>query len=86
MPVLKREIAKQVKGALSEREDWWNLCYDTAEHAFFVEHDWHHMNAYKVDQKPNAGTKIMQIEGYSGPGADKIDEAKALLLAEAGHA
>ncbi|PTE13084.1 hypothetical protein C5F44_15220 [Fuscovulum blasticum DSM 2131] len=86
MPVLKREIAKQTKGSFAETEDWWSLCYDSEAQAFFVEHCWHHMNAHNIDQNAHAGTKVIQIEGYSGPGADKIEDAKASLLAEAGHA
>ncbi|WP_209427311.1 hypothetical protein [Pararhodobacter sp. SW119] len=86
MAVLKKQIGKRIKGSLQEREDWWHLCYDTERREFFVEHEWSHMNAYKVSAKADEGLRREAIEGYSGIGSDKIDQAKVDLLAEAGHA
>lgn len=86
MAVLTREIAKRIKGSLQEREDWWRLCYDTDTREFYVEHEWHHMNAYKIGSAADEGTTREPAVGYRGQGADKIEQAKAVLLAEAGHA
>lgn len=86
MKLLKKEIARQMKGALQEREDWWRLCYEAESRDFFIEHEWHHMNAYKLETAADEGTEVMSVDGYSGKGTDKIEEAKAALLIEAGHA
>jgi hypothetical protein len=86
MAMIKREIAKQAKGSLAEREDWWRLCYDTHSREFFVEHEWHHMDAYKSDAPSNEGTERHDVEGYDGMGSENLEGAMAELLAEAGHA
>lgn len=86
MAVLTKEIGKKMKGALQEREDWWRLCYDTDSREFFVEHEWHHMNAYNIGAATNEGKVMIGADAYQGEGADKIDHAKAALLDEAGHA
>lgn len=86
MPVLKREIAKRIKGSLQETEDWWRLCYDTDAQKFFVEHEWSHVNAYRLSAPADYGTERMPVEGYRDHGAAKVEQAKAELLAEAGHA
>jgi hypothetical protein len=83
--VLRTQIAKQTKGSLGEREGWWTLCHDDQSREFFVEHEWHHMNAYKVDLKAETGTTRLPLEGYVGRGADKVQEAVAAMLAEARH-
>lgn len=86
MAVLTKEIAKKMKGSLQEREDWWRLCYDTDSREFFVEHEWHHMDAYNIGSAANEGKETFGADGYRGEGSDKIDQAKAALLEEAGHA
>lgn len=86
MTVLKREISKRVKGSLAEREDWWRLCYDTDTREFYVEHEWHHSDAYNVRRAADEGTTRADVNGYSGAGSDKIEGAMAALLEEAGHA
>lgn len=86
MAVLKKEIAKRIKGSLQEREDWWRLCYDTERREFFVEHEWHHMDAYNIRSAADEGTETEPATDYRGNGSDKIEKAKAALLARAGHA
>ncbi len=86
MTTLRKQIDRRVKGALQEREDWWYLCYDTETKEFYVEHDWHHMNAYKASEKANEGKQRTTIEDHDGPGSSKIDQARADLLKEAGNA
>jgi hypothetical protein len=86
MAILKRKIAQRIKGSLQEREDWWYLCYDTDSREFSVEHEWHHMDAYRVGSRANEGRKQEPLEHYRGAGLEKIEQAKAELLAEAGHA
>jgi hypothetical protein len=85
MALLKRKIAERIKGALQEKEDWWHLCYDTVTREFSVEHSWHHLNAYKVVEKANEGRTVVPVADHDGIGADKIEAARAELLAEAGH-
>ncbi|WP_321364211.1 hypothetical protein [uncultured Celeribacter sp.] len=86
MAVLTYEIARKMQGALQEREDWWRLCYDTVSRAFYVEHEWHHMDAYNIGNAANEGKDVFVADGYLGKGADRIGEAKAALLEQAGHA
>ena len=79
MPILKEQIAKRVKGQLAENEDWWHLCYDTEADAFYIEHSWDYVNAYRVSQGHNSGTERHSVEGWQGPGSEKVDEARAKL-------
>ena len=85
MAVLKKQLHMSAKGSWAEREDWWWLCYDTEARAFHVEHEWDHMNAYKLGEPSDKGTACQSVEGYGGPGSDRVEEAKAILLAEASH-
>jgi hypothetical protein len=43
------------------------------------------MDAYKVDEAADTGLEHLTLEGYVGRGAEKIEEAVATILAEAGH-
>lgn len=86
MSVIRKQIGQRIKGALGEKEDWFHLCYDTETKAFHVEHSWSHTNAYNIAEKSNEGEKAIALEGYEGIGAENIAQAKAALLAEAGHA
>ncbi|WP_155264668.1 hypothetical protein [Sphingomonas segetis] len=82
MAVYKELLAKRVKGSLMENEDWWYLCYDTESQRYYVEHEWDHMNPYKIGSGDHGnGTTQSDAEGWTGVGADKIEEAKAKLKA-----
>lgn len=78
MPILKEQIAKRVKGSLAEKEDWWYLCYDTDAGEFFIEHEWDHVNAYRVSER-SSDTERHSVDGWNGPGSDKVQEARANL-------
>ena len=83
MAVLREKIAQRIKGTLQQTEDWWYLCYDTDTKEFFVEHKWDHVALNNLSQ--NADSETHDAETWNGMGADKISEAKAKLLAMAGH-
>ena len=82
MPILSRQIAQRVKGALGEDEDWWRLCYDTEADGFYNEHKGSYVNPYKF-RVPNTGTRRHPIANWDGPGSDRLNEAKAALTEEA---
>jgi hypothetical protein len=82
MPILKEQIAKRVKGSLAENEDWWHLCYDTDANEFFVEHEWDHVNAYRVSEH-SSDTERHAAEGWTGPGSGNLADARAKLLERA---
>ncbi len=83
MPILTHQIAQRVKGALAEDEDWWRVCYDTDAGEFYIEHEWDHVDPYNVAAGHNSGSTRHEIEGWSGPGKDRIDEAIAILNQQA---
>ena len=79
MPVLKEQIAKRVKGQLGEKEDWWHLCYDTAADSYHIEHSWDHVDAYRVSRGSDSDADQHPVEGWAGPGSDKVSDARAKL-------
>ncbi|MDO9489109.1 MAG: hypothetical protein Q7J32_12095 [Sphingomonadaceae bacterium] len=81
MTVLSEQIGSRTKGPMGEKEDWWRLCYDTNSKEFYVEHDWSHtsLNALKTD----SGTERHDPDKWTGTGSEKIEGAKARLLARA---
>ena len=83
MPVFKEELEKRIKGALMEDESWWYLCFDSDADEFWVEHDWDRVNPYNLKEAADVGSRRMPLEGYTGPGAVRIEELKELLKGRA---
>ncbi len=83
MAIFSEEIAKRIKGSLMEKEDWWRLCYDSETQRFYVEHEWSHTDAYRASKGSDEGTTEHDAETWSGPGAEKIGEARERLLNQA---
>lgn len=86
MAVVRKQIALRIKGSLAEREDFWRLCYDLEAERFFVEHEWDHMNPYKLGEGGSRGTTEHSVEDWianKGEGFEKIEEARAEILKEA---
>ena len=85
MPIIKVELDKRVKGSLMEREDWWHLCHNTEPGEQFVEHEWDHVNAYKVSEQ-SSGTEVISVEQWlNGPGSQgKLDAAMAKINEKTG--
>lgn len=77
MAVIKKEIARRTKGSLQEKEDWWYVCYDADTGQSWVEHEWDHMNAYKLGKDSNSGTEKHSVDEWiegRRPGYEKIIE------------
>jgi hypothetical protein len=83
MPVYKEMIDRRIKGSLAENEDYWYLCYDSDADAFYVEHQWDHMNPYKLTEKGDSGESRHDAETWTGAGHDKIEATKQKLLEKA---
>lgn len=83
MPIYREMIERRIKGSLAQHEDYWYLCYDSDADSFYVEHQWDHMNPYKVSEPGSSGEARHDIETWSGPGSAKIEEAKQRLLEKA---
>jgi hypothetical protein len=79
MAILKEQIAQRVKGQLGEKEDWWHLCFDADANSYYIEHSWDHVDAYKVSRGTDSDTERHPLEGWNGPGLEKIDAARAKL-------
>lgn len=78
MTVKRIEIARKIKGSLMDKEDWWYLCYDPSSDKAWIEHEWDHMNAYKISAGSNSGTSQFSIDEWiekKGQGYEKIDVA-----------
>lgn len=85
MPVSKTQLHFKAKGSLAEREDWWWLCYDTDTAEFYVEHEWDHMDPYRLGEasdKGKARTSVEQWQANGGPGLETYEAARAKLLDE----
>lgn len=73
-----------MKGSLAEREDFWTLCYDSEAAYFYVEHEWDHMNPYKLGAgESSRGTARVAADDGNGEGVHEIAAAKARLLEKA---
>lgn len=84
MTILTEQLEYTAKGSLNETEDWWTLCYDTDVNEFYVEHQWDHMDPYKLGNNSGShGTSRLSADKYIGPGSHKLDEAKRKLLEKA---
>jgi hypothetical protein len=83
MAIHREQIAQRVKGSLAENEDFWTLCYDADAQRFYVEHEWSHMNPYKLSDPGSHGTSQHDADAWTGAGAEKIDEAKRRLIEKA---
>lgn len=85
MTILTEQLEFTAKGSVNQTEDWWTLCYDTEAREFYVEHQWDHMDPYSIGKKKgDAGRTRLSVDGYEGPGRDKLADAKRALLAKAG--
>ncbi len=69
------------------------MCYDPGTRSFHVEHGWDctsnetfHKGLFKRREPEDVGSETLDVSNHQGPGADRLDEFKAALLAEAGHA
>ena len=86
MAIVRKQIAIRIKGSLAEREDFWYLCYDPEADRFFVEHEWDHMNPYKLGEGGDRGKTEHSVEEWIAQkreGFEKIDDARAEILKEA---
>lgn len=84
MPIFAEQLEFRAKGSLNQTEDWWTLCYDSDAKEFYIEHQWDHMDPYNIGKKPtNAGKSRISMENYIGVGAEKIAEAKRILIERA---
>ena len=84
MTVYREQIAQRIKGSLAEREDWWTLLYDSETGTFQVEHEWDHMNPYKLGEGDSSrGKSYHPAETWDGEGTSSIEAAKTRLLAKA---
>lgn len=83
MAVFKEELRKRVKGALMEDESWWHLCYDSDSKQFWIEHSWDRVNPYKLGEGSDVGSTRSEVEAYTGPAADRIEELKEKLVGQA---
>ena len=79
MAVESVEIVHRNKGALGEDDDWWSVCLETTSGKFYIKHEWDHVNPYRLSEGHKEGTEELGIEGYDGPGKDKIEAAVAEL-------
>ncbi|TCP93737.1 hypothetical protein C8J42_101188 [Sphingomonas sp. PP-CE-1A-559] len=85
MPACRTQLHFSAKGSLAEREDWWWLCYDPESAEFYVEHEWDHMDPYRLGEASNKGTSRMSVEQWQrggGPGLTEYDTAREKLLEE----
>ncbi len=85
MAILTRELRHKARGPRLQEQDWWHLCYDTDTREFFVEHRWHHRNPDKLNGPADLGRDCVGMEMYRTRNSRKVEQAKAELLAEAGH-
>lgn len=84
MPIFSEQLHFSAKGSHNQTEDWWCLCYDSDVAEFYVEHEWDHMDPYNIGKQPSDSGKVrIAIEGYTGPGHEKIDRAMQSLLQQA---
>jgi hypothetical protein len=83
MATLKRQIYRRVRGSFAQDEDWWRLCYDTQAREFFVEHEWSHVDPFRVDNPFDVGTRVISVDSYRGPHARRLAAMQAKLLAVA---
>jgi hypothetical protein len=85
MTILSEQLKFRARGSLNQTEDWWTLCYDTEAREFYIEHQWDHMDPYNIGKDHGSfGKNRLPVEGYDGPGSEKLEEAKRLLLEKAG--
>jgi hypothetical protein len=64
MSVLKRELARSVKGPVSSNEDWWHLCRDTDTGNVFVVHEWAHTDVTKASGKSDVGSTHIELSVF----------------------
>ncbi len=64
-------------------EDWWHLVYDTESSEFHILHAWLQMGKRRISRPILEGQERVSAEGYMGPGAARLAEARADLLARA---
>lgn len=64
MSVLKRELARSVKGPVSSNEDWWHLCRDTDTGDVFVVHEWAHTDVTKASGKSDVGSTHIELSVF----------------------
>lgn len=84
MAILTEQLVFRAKGSLNQTEDWWTLCYDTSADEYYVEHQWDHMDPYNLGKgKGSFGKERLSVEGYDGPGSEKLEEAKQRLIEKA---
>lgn len=82
MPIINKKLHYRERNG---REDWYYLDYNTDTREFSINHQWHHMNSFRTSDPVREGAETILIEGYTGYGADKVEDAKTELLKEAGH-
>ena len=80
MPVYKEMIDRRINGSFAQNEDYWYLCYDSDADNFYVEHEWDHMNPYKLSDPGESGSSRHDADTWEGPGSDKIADARQRLL------
>lgn len=84
MPVFKEQISYHSTGGSAADEVWVYLCFDSGTRQFYIEKSWDYMfQGGKHPTRHNSGTEYYPADTWNGRGADKIQAAKAALLAMA---
>lgn len=65
-----------IKGSLMETEDWWRLVTED-DGQIYIEHEWSHVDPYKLSLPSNSGTERFGVDEFLG--SDAPESAKNAL-------
>ena len=78
--ILKFELDSATSDRFPADGDWWTLCYDTEQDAFYVDHEWDRGDPLDPGRHLKSGVRrYSNAAAWRGPGSRKLDSGIARL-------
>jgi hypothetical protein len=78
--ILKFELDRSTSDGSPADGDWWTLCYDTEQDAFYVDHEWDRSDPLHPGRHLKSGVRrYSNAASWRGPGNRKLASGIARL-------
>jgi hypothetical protein len=78
--ILKFELDRSTSDRVPADGDWWTLCYDTEQDAFYVDHEWDRSDPLHPGRHMKSGVRrYSNAASWRGPGNRQLTSGIARL-------